>query len=158
MISMDLRTATNLRHVQLEPCRSIPVVSINHNREEVGDEYEARMMGSWGLNNNYKPGGNKRSCDFCVKGDKYSDNELIHHMKLHHLDLLFKCSVCQKSFPNWTDAQKHVSNYHKTVTTKTVITPTDPENLLKASCRLKKCRRSFVSKKCRLSRFNLTLF
>ena len=82
---MDLRTGANLRHVKLEPCRSIPVVSINHNREEASEEYEARM--SWGLNNNYKPGGNKRSCDLCVKGDKYSDNELSNPMKLHHLDL-----------------------------------------------------------------------
>ena len=151
MILMDHHiTVANLRHVEME--HSIPVVSINHNREEASEEYEARMMGSLGLNNNYQRGGNKRSCDFCVKGDKYSERELSLHMTKQHLGLLFKCSVCPRSFQNWSDAQRHVSNSHKKVSNsmKTVITPNAPENLLKASCRLKKCRRSFVSLKCRL--------
>ena len=149
---MDHRSVANLKRVKME--HSIPVISINHREECAEESYdEARMMmGTWGINNNYQRGGNKRSCDFCVKGDKYSNQELNLHMKSHHLELLFKCSVCQRGFQDWSDAQRHVSNSHKAVSKKSVLIPTAPENLLKASCRLKKCRRSFVSLKCRFLR------
>ena len=152
-ILMDPRAGANLRRVRLEPSHSIPVVSINNNREERSEMgYEGRIMGSWAVNiNNNQRGGHKRNCDFCVKGDKYGDKELSLHMRSHHLDLLFKCSVCQKSFQNWTEAQRHVGNSHKGVSKKTVLIPSAPENLLKATCRLKKCRRSFVSIKCRFT-------
>ena len=140
---MDPRAGANLRRVRLEPSYSIPVVSINNNREERSEMgYEARME---------RRGGHKRNCDFCVKGDKFGDNELSIHMRTNHLDLMFKCLVCQKSFQNWTDAQSHDSSSHKGVSKKTVLIPSAPENLLKATCRLKKCRRSFVSVKCRFT-------
>ena len=125
---MDPRAGANLRRVRLEPRHSIPVISINNNREERSEMgYEAT-------------------------GDKFGDNELSIHMRTNHLDLMFKCSVCQKSFQNWTDAQRHVSSSHKGVSKKTVLIPSAPENLLKATCRLKKCRRSFVSIKCRFTK------
>ena len=74
-ILMDPRAGANLRRVRLEPSHSIPVVSINNNREERSEMgYEARMMGSWTINNNQR-GGHKRNCDFCVKGDKFVDNQ-----------------------------------------------------------------------------------
>ena len=154
---MDPRAGANLRRVRLEPSHSIPVVSINNNREERSEMgYEARTMGSWTVNiNNNQRGGHKRNCDFCVKGDKFGDKELSLHMRSHHLEVLFKCSVCQKSFQNWTDAQRHVSYSHKGVSKKTVLIPSAPENLLKATCRLKKCRRSFMSIKCRFKRLDL---
>ena len=42
-----------MRRVKLEPSHSIPVVSINNNREERSEMgYEARMMGSWAVNIN----------------------------------------------------------------------------------------------------------
>ena len=79
---MDSRAGANLRRVRLEPSHSIPVVSINNNREERSEMgYEARMMGSLAVNiNNNQRGGHKRNCDFCVKGDKYGDKELSLHM------------------------------------------------------------------------------
>ena len=48
---MDPRAGTNLQRVRLEPSHSIPVVSINNNREERSEiGYEGRMMGSWAVN------------------------------------------------------------------------------------------------------------
>ena len=85
---MDPRAGANLRCDRLEPSHSIPVVSINNNREERSEiGYEARMMGSWTINNNWR-GEHKRNCDFCVKGDKFGDKELS-----VQIDLLFNSNA-----------------------------------------------------------------
>ena len=147
---MNKQIPATLRPVEME-CQSIPVVNINNNRVGSAEErYEARMVARpEGVNNNVLRGGT-RHCDFCVRSDKYTDKELDMHMKTNHNELLFKCTVCKSSFQNWLDALRHVRISHRGGSTKSVITPTDPENLLTALCKLKKCRRSFVSLQCKL--------
>lgn len=62
-----------------------------------------------------------------------------------HFSKLFKCSVCKFGFEKWVEAVRHVNNRHEAVADRRVLLPQSAEQLLAASCRLRRCRRQFLA-------------
>jgi len=145
---------SNLTTVKTENFHPIPVVENSRNSQEESqssscDFFESRMpaglvsVNAQEKNNNSKT--NVSYCNFCIKSQtKYNEKEYGEHLATHY-DYLFKCSVCKYGFVTWNNAWKHVNNRHDEVKDKTVIIPQDAQRLLNATCRMKKCRRTFFA-------------
>ena len=86
----------------------------------------------------------RKQCVFCVNNQKLTKREQEVHLKTH-FSKLFKCSVCKFGFEKWVEAVRHVNNRHEAVADRRVLLPQSAEQLLAASCRLRRCRRQFLA-------------
>ena len=70
----------------------------------------------------------------------FSDEEYVLHQRTHS-DSLFNCPVCSLGFVSWQHAGRHVRSHPGN---RNVVLPADPQRLLTATCKFRRCRKVFV--------------
>ena len=79
----------------------------------------------------------------------FTEEEYQLHLQSHRQSL-FKCGVCRRAFSSWKEAGRHLRS-HKLREgfegKRRILLPEDPERLLTATCKFKKCKRQFIGLK-----------
>ena len=82
----------------------------------------------------------------------YTEEEYLLHLQSHRPSL-FKCGVCRRAFSSWKEAGRHLKDHKgkEGGQERKILLPDDPERLLKANCKFKKCKREFIGLKGQLN-------
>ena len=83
----------------------------------------------------------------------FTQEKYLLHLQTHR-QALFKCGVCMRAFPSWKDAGRHLRSHQVKEGVqgkRKILLPEEPERLLTAACKFKKCKREFIGLKGQLN-------